>query len=448
MPNPFRAEPFGGSLTRRARRALLARMKSTVRRRALALCAGLLLALLVAEIVCRIDAFFPGSHYASDSARRFFDARATPHAVAQMRAYGRPDPQLSEEGAQPFVHPFAGWSNVATDEFAAQMARETAVEDPRFFDLLVLGGSVAGDFAGSGAVHLASMLEADARLGGRSVRVWGFARPSHRAPQPLGWCEWLLALGARPDAVLIIDGFNEAAMSLENARLGSHPAYPAFHYWSPLASGSNFDPESLDLVADVRIARREQLRIAARARDWGFHNSALLTRISESRLRGAKVEIDAAAALLRARQAAGAADDVSLRGPPFVGDDRTAVEVAVECWASAARSLHAVCAARDIPCLQIVQPTLADAGSKRPTEDERRNASAIDAWREGVEIGYPMLRERARELSAAGLHVVDATRAFAEVDETLFTDVVHFDEHGNRVLADWIAPRLLALLPE
>lgn len=423
-------------------------MKVTVRRRALALCVGFLVALLVAEIACRIDAFFPGSHYASSSARLFFESRATPHAAAEMRAYGRPDPQLSEKDAQPFVHPFAGWSNAATEDFAAQMALESAVKDGRHFDLLVLGGSVAGNFAGSGAAQLARMLEADPRLAGRSVRVWGFARPSYRAPQPLAWCQWLLALGARPDAVLIVDGFNEVAMSLENARLGIHPAYPAFNYWSPLVSGSSFDPESLDLVADVRLARREQLRIAAQARDWGFHRSALLTRVTEARLRSAKVDIDAAAALLRARQNAGAADDLSLRGPPFVGDDRAAVELAVGCWASAARSLHAVCADRGIPCLQIVQPTLADAGSKRQTADEQRRSAMTDLWREGVVIGYPILRERARELSADGLHVVDATRAFAAVDETLFADVVHFDERGNHVLAEWIAPRLLGLLPE
>ncbi len=418
------------------------------RRRALALCVGFVAALLVAELACRIDAFFPGSHYASNSARLYFEARATPHAAAEMRAYGRPDPQLSEKDAQPFVHPFAGWSNIATDDFAAVMARETALRDEKFFDLLILGGSVAGNFAGSGSVQLARMLEADPRLAGRSVRVWGFARPSYRAPQPLAWCQWLLALGARPDAVLIVDGFNEVAMSLENARLGIHPAYPAFNYWSPLVSGSSFDPETLDLVADVRIARREQLRVAEQARDWGFHRSALLTRVGESRVRAARVELDRVAALLRARQNAGAADDVSLRGPPFVGDDRAAVELAVGCWASAARSLHAVCAERGIPCLQIVQPTLADAGSKRQTDDEQRRSAAIDAWQDSVAIGYPMLRERARELSADGLHVVDATRAFADVDETLFTDVVHFDEHGNQVLAEWIAPRLLGLLPE
>ncbi len=415
--------------------------------RVLAVFAGLGLALACAEIACRIDAFFPGSHYAPDAARGFFEVRATSQAAAQMRAYGRPDPHLAEKDALPFVHPYVGWTNVATDDYAAQMARETADAGDAWFDLLVVGGSVAGNLSQHGIPRIVALLEADPRLRGRKVRVWSFARPSYRAPQPLGWVQWLLALGAHPDAVLAIDGFNEVAMALENSRRGLHPAYPSFHYWSGVVRGAASDPEVLELVADVRLARRVQTGIASRALELGFHHSALLTRVTEARLHAAKRAVDEASARLRARQGEGSESDPTLRGPPFAGDDRAAVSAAIASWESAARTLHAICAERRIAYLQVVQPTLADGGSKRASAEELRNQAAIPEWVEGVAIGYPLLRERAAVLHAEGFPVVDATRIFADVEETRFADVVHFDERGNVAIAEWIAPRLLERLP-
>jgi len=415
--------------------------------RFLAILCGSLFAVAAAEIACRIDAFFPGAHFEPESARHYFEARAIPQAALQMHAYARPDAHLSEADALPYVHPFAGWTNASTDEYAAQMARDTASADDGFFDLLLIGGSVAGNLTVAGAPRLVQLLEADPRLRGSSVRVWSFARPSYRAPQPLAWVQWLLVLGARPDAVLSIDGFNEVAMALENSRRGLHPAYPSFRYWSGLVRGSASDPAVLDSIADVRLARRVQMAIARRALELGFHRSALLTRLTQARLRAAKRVTDEASSRLLEVHDLGAHRDVTLRGPPFAGDDRAAVELAIASWESAARALHVLCAERRIPSLQVVQPTLADAGSKRASSDEIRNQTTTPEWAEGVAIGYPVLRERARALAAAGLPVVDATRIFAEVEETRFVDVVHFDERGNFAIAEWIAPRLLARLP-
>ncbi|MBL8863306.1 MAG: hypothetical protein JNK02_15020 [Planctomycetes bacterium] len=415
-------------------------------RRVLALAAGLVLAAVAAEAVCRIDALFPGSAYDPERARAFFEARAAPQAAFEMRAYGRPDPLLSEADALPYVHPFVGWSNAATDALAVEMVAATSEPSDAHFDLLLLGGSVAGNLTSGGAPRLVEILEADPALAGRRVRIWSFARPSYRAPQPFHWCAWLLALGARPHAVLLVDGFNEVAMSLENARRGLHPAYPAFQYWSGLARGAELDPEFLERVADVRLARREQVAIARQAADLGLHRSALFTRLAERRLRSAHAVVQRAAQRLRDWQAERVRDDRALSGPRFTGDDRQAVEAALGLFESSSRALHEVCRARGIPCVQIVQPTLLDPGAKPATADEARQAVAIPEWSDAVALGYPLLRARAAALRAAGYEVHDATRAFAEVEEPLFVDVVHFDERGNVALVEWIAPRLLAAL--
>jgi hypothetical protein len=415
-------------------------------KRLLAVLGGVMFAVLVAEIVCRVNAFFPGAAWDPVRAKAFFEARSMTQAAYEMRVYGGPDQHVSEADALPYVHPYTGWTNAATDALAARMVDETARDGAMSFDLLLLGGSVAGNMSEHAVPRLAAALRAEPAFAGKEVRVWNFARPAYRAPQPLHWLEWLLALGARPEAVLLVDGFNETAMSLEHVRRGVHPAYPSASYWAAIARGANLTPELLDQLAAVRLARQGQLSIARQARDFGLHRSALLTRLAESRLRASSRAVEAASSALRAAQARAAGSDRALTGPRIPETDEAAVNAALLSWEASARALHAICAARAIASLQVVQPTLADAGAKRPSEEERSLPAASRDWEDAIRAGYPLLRERAAALALEGLPVVDATRAFASVEETYFVDVVHFNEAGNEALGDWIAPRLLARL--
>ncbi len=419
---------------------------SRAKKRILAILVGVASAVPVAELVCRVNALFPGSAWDSARAEAFFEARSLPQVAYEMRVYGGPDQHVSEADALPYVHPYTGWTNAATDALAARMVDETSGDGEAHFDVLLLGGSVAGNMSERAVPRLVAAVQADPGFAGRQMRVWNFARPAYRAPQPLHWCEWLLALGARPEAVLLVDGFNETAMSIEHARRGVHPAYPSSSYWSALVRGANLTPALLDQLAAVRLARRAQLSIARQARDLGFHRSALLTRLAERRLRAASALVESESNLLRVEQARAAASDRSLAGPRHPGTDEAAVDAALASWESSARALHAICRAQGIASLQVVQPTLADEGAKPASAEERRLPAASLDWQDAIRLGYPRLRERAARLAQDGLPVVDATRAFASSTETMFVDVVHFNDAGNEALADWIAPRFLGEL--
>ncbi|MEO0653147.1 MAG: hypothetical protein AAFZ65_20895 [Planctomycetota bacterium] len=61
-----------------------------------------------------------------------------------------------------------------------------------------------------------------------------------------------------------------------------------------------------------------------------------------------------------------------------------------------------------------------------------------DAWLRGVVEGYPRLREAGAALAAEGIAFFDASRVFAEVQETLYFDSCHFDARGNQILAQAI----------
>jgi hypothetical protein len=106
--------------------------------------------------------------------------------------------------------------------------------------------------------------------------------------------------------------------------------------------------------------------------------------------------------------------------------------------------MDALCRRRGIRYLHVLQPTLHDEGSKPLTEDERRAGAEPEIWALGARLGYPKLRARARSLAAAGVEVLDATRAFADVRETLYYDVCHFAPAGNLLLGELVAERLLA----
>jgi lysophospholipase L1-like esterase len=112
-------------------------------------------------------------------------------------------------------------------------------------------------------------------------------------------------------------------------------------------------------------------------------------------------------------------------------------------WVQGSITMRGLCAARGIPYLHVLQPTLHDRGSKPLTEKEIANSTADPYWIEGVEHVYPKLRAAGDRLAERGIDYVDATRAFTGEIQDLYYDPCHFVEAGNVVLADRIADTLV-----
>jgi hypothetical protein len=130
-------------------------------------------------------------------------------------------------------------------------------------------------------------------------------------------------------------------------------------------------------------------------------------------------------------------------GPQFRGDLRTAVSRSILAWSECSRMIAELCRGRGIPFVHVLQPTLHDPGSKPATAKELETGKPPKEWLEAVLVGYPILRERSAELAAAGVDFLDASRVFAEVEGGLYYDSCHFDVEGNRLLAEFIAPRFI-----
>ncbi len=408
------------------------------RRRALSLLVVLLVACLGLEGVQRLRLGW--SRGAAEAELRELRARAV-GAGAEER--GAADDQGEPAAGRRFgVSAYLGYDFEDADRlYTRALARQAAAPDS--FRVLLLGGSVAANFGFHGRERLLARLAADPRLAGRELDLLGFARPSHKQPQQLHALATLLALGLEPDAVINLDGFNEVAVGLDNARRGLHPVQPAAGQWLPLLGGSGVDRARRDAVAVARARLVEALDEALTSIRL---SSAVLgpPLVGEARRRDRELAAAEEALVAAASEQARAGG-----GPvgPALPDGVDALDACVALWRDASRSLHDLCAGRGIPYVHLLQPTLHDEGSKPLSDEERASGGAAAVWVEAAREGYPRLRAAGEALRAEGVSFTDASGVFAGVEESLYHDACHFRRPGHELLAEVVADAVLGALP-
>lgn len=359
---------------------------------------------------------------------------------------GEPAP-LPDDYPEHLLHAYVGFDTGGSDDLcAAELALFAEPEAAERIDVLVLGGSVAAGFGKDCNRQLKRGLEDAPQWRGREVRVFNAGRGGFRQPQLLHLFEYLYAIGYRPDIVIEIDGFNEVALGLANARAGVHPVMPSISHWTHLASDAPLGPRALDAIAAVRNEQHAAQRVFERAETLGLFHSVVGARIVQARLDASYARFAAASeAFAASREVQGQRS--YLVGPAFAGGDAAALDAAVEIWFQSSVALSAVCKEFGARYLQVLQPTLHDAGSKPLTENERKKGAEPLVWAEGARLGYPKLRARGAELAQHGVEFLDLSQAFAAVTDELYYDVCHFAPAGNRMLAVPILAALEALPP-
>jgi len=389
---------------------------------------------------------------ATGKPHRARDAEAAAALVIAPMLGSIPKPRSPLEDERPWsghiLHPYYGFDEaVSTLRQLAFEARAQAEADAGEYRVLVLGGSVAGRFASSAGAHLAALLERDPRFAGRRVVWFNHGRGSFKQPQMLMLFGWLLQLGYRPHAVIEIDGFNEAAIGSSNREQGLHPLFPAFAPWAMLGNPGISEEDALEGLLEIHAERRRAEAIARTAVLRGHHHSALLSRWTLLRL--ARCRQRWFAATERCSEALAREQDLGTwRGPPFDPEPIACRIQVTRAWLEASRSMQALCRARGIHYLHVLQPTQHDPGSKPLAPAEIASGRLLDTWEEGVRLGYPMLRAAGAHLRGLGVNFLDASRVFERVHEPVYVDGCHFDRHGSRILAERIAEVFLASLPE
>lgn len=347
-----------------------------------------------------------------------------------------------EEATGMTLQPYTGFEQPQTrawiEEDLAYYATPQAKET---FDLCVLGGSVAYNLATVGLDSLVNALRADPRLAGREVRIHNYARGGYKEPQQLMMLTWLLELGQTPDAVLNLDGANEAALGRSNFDAEVHPAYPYVPRWTNVTLGMSSDPVVVEGLHAVREAQEAALGFARLFLDSGLWRSAFLERAGRLRLAALRARYgrnhSQLLAILRNRPR-----DPEITGPQVLAGESGLRDAIVACWEASSIGLQGVCDEYRIAYLHVLQPTLYDPESKPLTREEIEGAVADASWKEGIPQAYPALREAGERLRARGVSFLDASRIFQDHPEKLYYDMCHFGPEGDAILARAIAPRL------
>jgi hypothetical protein len=344
--------------------------------------------------------------------------------------------------------PYAG----AEGEFDARGAIRNAYahRDSGAYQVLVVGGSVAEQVALNGTNPgnlLTARFLGDPRFAGREVVVLNGAHWGYKQPQQLARVLRFFQLGLRPDLVVDLDGANEAASSFANVRSGVHPEFPCHPLWGHLLRrGPEATPgEEENLLYRMWELRHDQRRRLAFADRHGLTASVLLLqavmRLDESDER----EYARAAERVAGTLSNAPSNELDRRqhcGPPcVVGDEADAARHIAQTWFDASVALDAVCRARGVRYVHLLQPSPHYA--RTLSARERELAPPGGPVAAAIQAVYPLLREKGAELAARGVEFVDLSGLHANDREDAYVDDFHPSPAGLPKLSGAVADALL-----
>ena len=402
-------------------------------------CASTLLACAGVELAHRTALGLRGRPYAADRAAREL---ATQVDVASAFVPAGVAANEGKAESRGLLHPYYGTEREHDTGGVLAAFREGFAESD--YTIVVVGGSVAAHWAGT-AKSFASALERDARLGGRTVKVLNFAHAAYKQPQQLMRVAYLFSLGHVPDAIINLDGFNELTGPLMNARSRIHPSYPSPPVWAaPVKRLVSWSDRDLDVLAEMRSVRASVRQEVDRALRLGFHHSSILgsyclRRVDRLNGQFARLQEELVSGSSDAEGVAGR----QLRGADFDLDPEAVIGLGTTVWIESSLAIDALCRARGVGYLHVLQSTINDEGSKPLSPEEQDLDRGPVAWTEGPRMGYARLRELGRELSERGVHFLDASGVFGETEATVYTDACHLNGAGNEILGAAIASAFL-----
>jgi hypothetical protein len=404
------------------------------------------------EIGCRLIDRARGKPFDADSSRAAVEDVCRKLSRAEAVPVGPPDEhgvQREEPpSADPVVlQPYTGWEHPRTQEAITADARYYKSQyAERVYDIVLLGGSVAELFGDMGWKSMTESLQRDPRFKDRPIRVHNYALAGYKEPQQAAMLSYLFALGQKPDAVVNLDGFNEAALGWHNARLGTNPLYPHIPHWAETGSNTSSNGEMLDYLYDVRSKQLKARSFGEWFLGSGLWRSCFLYHAGSVRFERLRRSYVGAYGKLMDRILNGP-KDVGVRGPEFPEGDTALGRMVLVSWMETSTSIQGMCAQRGIPYLHVLQPTLHDTGSKPLTAKEVQNATIDPDWIAGVHAMYPQYRKAKKLLESRGIHFFDASQIFRDHPEDVYYDLCHFAEHGNEILGSAIGEELAKIDP-
>ncbi|HEV8113568.1 MAG TPA: hypothetical protein VGR31_12400 [Planctomycetota bacterium] len=395
------------------------------------------------EIGARLLDRFRGRVWNSEEGRAAIDDVCRKLTQSWVAPKGTdPHANVDVESDPVIVQPYTGWEHPRTQEMiAAATSYYNTKQAERTYDIVILGGSVAQMFGDLGWKPLVETLMLDPRFHDRPIHIHNYALAGYKEPQQVMMLAYLFAMGHKPDAVINIDGFNEAALSWNNAKLGTNPLYPHVPHWAETGNTLRSDSSMIEYLYAVRSTQMRARNFGVWFLDSGLWRSCFLYHAGSIALDRMRRKYVAAYGALMDRIMNGPKGP-GLKGPEFKSNDMALGHTVVLAWMETSTSILGMCKQRGIPYLHVLQPTLHDKGSKVLTPKEIENSTMDPTWLAGVEKLYPIFREMGKRLAERGENFFDASQVFKDHPEDVYYDVCHFAEHGNAILGEAIGKEL------
>jgi hypothetical protein len=402
----------------------------------------------LAEVDDEARADRPEGARARESLHPYLGFVTTPGTRMEEQSYPVTRARLDRQ-VGPGVEPW--WLALRANEwgFVSRHAMPYA-RRPDDFVVVVLGGSVAMWLALQGEETLREELEERVPgLAGRNVVILNYATNGFKQPQQVMTFAYLLVHGTKPDAVLEVDGFNDAAIAYKNTLDAVAADYPRSDLWPFLVSRLGYSSRVLALLSAQFREKEASEGWAERAVAWSETSNVaaflLMRRALESQAREQALYLELQAAV---REDLPAYRRFVARGPADAPGAEP-LDAIVQVWAEGSKQLAALSRALGVPYLHVLQPALPDVvprpSKPRSAEEQEIAAHEIAAWRawsEGVAKIYPRMRAEAPALRDAGVAFEDLSYLFDATPATIYYDICHYNQLGNEMLARAIAERL------
>ncbi len=318
--------------------------------------------------------------------------------------------------------------------------------------VVMLGGSVARWLVLHAGDQFKKELEASPKLAGKNVVIINCANEGYKQPQQLMVLASVISLGLEPDAIINIDGFNEAALAYENAvKSRISPQFPHAPNWAHNLSGNTWRPQTIADVARYDAANKNYLLNLKRSRQVVRISRGLgyfLARRAEyweRQREEAKIDY-----FDHLEEVARETTDSVFVGPWDPAEKKDPVQACLNLWTRGTKFLATFAKGAGIHYLHVLQPTSKDTVpevSKPLSEEELLHTGSTHFWPTGIQALYPRMRHRSRTFEAEGINFADLSMLFKDVTDTLYIDVCHYNQRGNESFSHAIAEKFLETLP-
>jgi hypothetical protein len=320
----------------------------------------------------------------------------------------------------------------------------TPANTPHHFGIAIFGGSFAENTSTWGRETILTELKKSPLFADKDFHIYTFALGGYKQPQQLLALTYFLALGAKIDLVLNLDGFNEVALApAENAG----KVYPFYPRGWPARVNNFIDPKKLTLIAQLYAFDEKKRAWAKLFATTPLRYSVLANLVWKSyHLRLANQQMFTSQALERYNTETQGNLAYIASGPTFNYATEAALYAdLVNAWKNCALQMAKLCESKGIPYFHFLQPNQYVPGSKIMTAKEKEIAIQPDhPYKKGVEQGYPLLRKAGQELSQQGVKFYDLTMIFAQNDEVLYSDsCCHVNERGYHLIGEAIGKAIM-----